>query len=478
MVARLESIPRWAIGAFAVLCIALLARAVWGGANVGYDGLYALRWGADLAGGRLPDFTSAVAPTPHPLANLTSALLSPFGQERENAFAAIVFLSYGALLWMVFRLGAALFSQTVGAVAALLLATRPLLVEGLLDSSVDLPFLALVLAATVQFVEGAKERRVLILLALAGLLRPEAWLLSALYVLWLLATSGKHTCKHNIEIVALALAAPVLWAFADLAVTGDLLFSLHGTRELAEELRRPRSVSIGTQVLPDYLVSLVGEPVAWAGVISGLACLLLVPMRVVLPLTLMFGGIGAFVILGFAGLPVLTRYLLLPAVMMVFLTAAGLYPWREEELWTARWFGAVALAVYCGGMIALAVPAGYSRSKQVSAYAQGRVTVYADLKKLLAPPEVRQAIRSCPPLLAYNHRAVPLLALILDRPPRAIGLRENSGQPGTVLVPASIRTERHFVFSNDSSRLGFSIPPGFHAVAENRSWRLIGSCGR
>jgi hypothetical protein len=56
-----------------------------------------------------------------------------------------------------------------------------------------------------------------VLLALAGLLRPEAWLLAAVY--------GVLTRRP-----ALALLAPVLWLGFDLLLTGAPLFSLAGTR--------------------------------------------------------------------------------------------------------------------------------------------------------------------------------------------------------------------------------------------------------
>ena len=33
-------------------------------------------------------------------------------------------------------------------------------------------------------------------------------------------------------------AAPLIWGFSDLAITGDFLWSLHGTHDLAAELER------------------------------------------------------------------------------------------------------------------------------------------------------------------------------------------------------------------------------------------------
>ncbi len=83
---------------------------------------------------------------------------------------------------MIYRLGAVWFGRAAGALAALLFLTRvPVLSYGV-RAYVDIPYLLLVLAALL--VESRRSRAgapVLVLLALAGLLRPEAWVFSGLY---------------------------------------------------------------------------------------------------------------------------------------------------------------------------------------------------------------------------------------------------------------------------------------------------------
>src|SRR5690606_7139235 len=91
---------------------------------------------------------------------------------------------------------------------------------------VDVPFLALVFWAAVWVVERRDDRVVVALLVLAGLLRPEAWILAGLFALW----------RRSVPLLLAAAVAPVIWAGVDLAVTGDPLRSLTGTSELAEEL--------------------------------------------------------------------------------------------------------------------------------------------------------------------------------------------------------------------------------------------------
>ena len=100
---------------------------------------------------------------------------------------ALGFLALSACGWVVYRLGAQWFGRAAGALAALILLTRvPILSYGV-RAYVDVPYLLLVLAALL--VESRRPRAgapVLALLALAGLLRPEAWAFSGLYWLYLM----------------------------------------------------------------------------------------------------------------------------------------------------------------------------------------------------------------------------------------------------------------------------------------------------
>src|SRR4051812_581998 len=76
---RVRSVPAAAPGAVWVLVIAVGLWALYGEGHVGYDGMYSLVWGRDIAHARLPDFRVPLAPTPHPLAIATGAVLAPFG---------------------------------------------------------------------------------------------------------------------------------------------------------------------------------------------------------------------------------------------------------------------------------------------------------------------------------------------------------------------------------------------------------------
>src|SRR5207249_8584679 len=169
--------------------------------------------------------------TPHPLANLPGLALAPFSPRTgEDVLVVVGFLALGAVGWLVYELGARWFGTAAGVLAAFLFLTRePVLSYGT-RAYVDLPYLALVLGALLAV---ERRRAPFVLLALAGLLRPEAWLFSAALLWWRWRTGG-----WSRELAALAAAGPVLWLASDLVATGDALHSLRGTRENVATLGR------------------------------------------------------------------------------------------------------------------------------------------------------------------------------------------------------------------------------------------------
>ena len=156
-----------------------------------YDTIYALVWGRELAHGVSPDYGAALPPTPHPLADLLGLIATPIGDGAITVTMIVAYISLGLVGYLVYRLGSLWFDRPIGAVAALIVLTRAPYLSNGLRAYVDLPYIALVLGALV--IESHKPRAgwpVLTLLALAGLLRPEAWLFSALLATWLSTSSS------------------------------------------------------------------------------------------------------------------------------------------------------------------------------------------------------------------------------------------------------------------------------------------------
>lgn len=169
----------------AAVAAALLALFPLGFPN--YDTIYALVWGREMAHGVSPDYGAALPPTPHPLADLLGLVTTPLGDGAIGVTMVVAYASLGLVAYLVYRLGSRWFDRPIGAVAALIVLTRAPYLSNGLRAYVDLPYIALVLGALL--IETKRPRAgwpVLALLALAGLLRPEAWLFSLAYLAYLL----------------------------------------------------------------------------------------------------------------------------------------------------------------------------------------------------------------------------------------------------------------------------------------------------
>ena len=189
-----------------VLVGAVALRLMAGPGLVNYDTLYALVWGRELAHGSAPDLEVAIAPTPHPLADLAAIVLSPLsswqidglhGEPAALAVVAIAYVSLALLGWVVFALGREWFNTATGVLATVIVLTRVPVLDFGARAYVDIPFLVLVLGALLVETRSPRSGApVLGLLALAGLLRPEAWLFSAFYLCWLLWPGLRSSARH------------------------------------------------------------------------------------------------------------------------------------------------------------------------------------------------------------------------------------------------------------------------------------------
>lgn len=460
----------------AVLAIAALAWAAFSRAFLNYDTLYMLVWGRNLAHGRLPDYDVTLAPTPHPLAEAAGALASLAGTDAGyTIMLALAMLAFGALVWSVFLLGRACFGWPVGAVAALVVATRvPYLSYGM-RAYVDVPFLALIVFAAL--VEVRSPRRgvpVLALLALAGLLRPEAWLLSAAYWVYMYPALDR---RGRAWTGLLALSAPLLWALSDLTITGSVVHSLSATRETAETLGRPRGVeevpSIGPRRLGEILriVPLAG------GTIGFLLGLHYLRKRSLVPAALLvLSGFG-FIAIGIAGLSLLGRYLFLPAAMIAIFFGVACFGWLVLEPRAARkrWMiGGVALAlVFVSSGIAHQTP----KVDDLRDGIQYRGMVEDDLRDLAGSiREARDVLERCPTVYVPNHRPVPILAWQLDRAPADfVSAALVQPREGAWVAPVTSRVRDRFVLDpNDPKKIAVPLaaPPPWRFVVANRSWAV------
>ena len=457
--------------------IGLAVYAAFGHAFLNYDTFYALLWGDDLVHGRTPQYDVPVAPTPHPLAIAVGGLLSPLGDAAEETFLAIGFAALGALGVGLFRLGEELYAWPVGLLAAALILTREPILNFGIRGYVDLPALALVVWAAV--LEARRPRRgapVLVLLALAGLLRPEAWLFAAVYWAW---CARPLAWPDRLRMGALAVSAPVLWALSDLLVTGNPLWSLTGTRELASELERETGLDV-VELLPRRLGEILRLPELVAAVLGCAAGLVWLRRRTLLPLAVAVANGLSFVAFAVAGLSLLTRYMFLASAMLALFAALAGLGWTALERDHPRrtlWLLA-GLSVLVG--IAAFTPMQADRLSSLRDDVAKRDRIQADLLDLVRSPEGEGALSDCRPFYVPNHRAVPSLAYWTGtRPSEIVSAQlERPGPGGLYLDPATPEVERLGILDpKDPKRLDAEVPPGYRLMARNRSWNLYSGCG-
>ncbi len=472
-----------------VLLGAAALRLMAGPGLVNYDTLYALVWGRQLAHGTAPDLEVAIAPTPHPLADLVAMLLSPLsswqidglhGEPAALAVVAIAYVSLALLGWVVFALGREWFDAATGVLATVIVLTRVPVLDFGARAYVDIPFLVLVLGALL--LETRRPRAgvpVLALLALAGLLRPEAWLFAACYLCWLLWPGLRSAARHAgprrsaawrdaAPLIALAASAPLLWALHDLLLTGNALHSLTGTRDNAEQLGRVTGIEHVPTTVPRRLGEILREPVLFAAAGGGLLALAWRRDRHVrLGSTAGVLALGAFCVLAAAGLPIITRYLLLIATLLAIFAAAGVFGWRglrpgRERIWWSR-FALVALVA----LLAFAPNQAHRIDRLSHALARQEV-IQGKLGELVDGGRVRQ------PVAVPNRRPIPLLALWLDVSPRAI-VDAQAGLPatGSYLVPATAQVARDYILDPRDRDKRIPAPPAGDTLREaNAAWRL------
>jgi hypothetical protein len=469
--------PRLAIPvATPAVLAALVALAAGGrgGLFVNYDTEYALLWGHDLIHGRTPDYEVPFAPTPHPLATLVGAIGSLFGTGfGEALFEVLAFLALGVLGWLVYALGRAWFNSATGVVAALIVLTRePILSYGV-RAYVDIPYICLLLGALL--VETRRPRAgtpVLVLMALAGLLRPEAWLFAGAYAIWLWR-GGALTRTH----VLLVIGAPALWALSDLAITGNPLHSLTGTRSTAADLGRVTGLQHVPTTLPRRLGEILREPVVFGAAVGGALALWRLRTRGVL-----LGAAGgivavvAFCVLATAGLSILTRYLLLPATILAIFAAAAVCGWTaldRDDPWRPRWMALGAVTAL--GLIAF-IPSQIDRLRNTRAALVTQARILDELHTIAD----RSPLGRCGGVTLPNRRAVPQLALWTGIAPRDIRSAQELGRwEGTSIAPASDAVADQFVLdARDKDRSLPPLPADDVELHRGRYWVVFSACRR
>lgn len=296
-------------------------------------------------------------------------MLSPLGGAATLTgfeiftVATLLFLAYAT-----YEFTWAIGGRWAGIIAVVIVLTRPETIEQLVNTNKDLLFVGLVLLAGAYVINDAylRPKTVLGLLAVAGLIRPEAWILAGVFWLWMLYETRSEALKP--VMVGLLIAAPLTWAMIDLAFTGDVLHTAHHGKVKAEAIEEAgfidrfpeRSQPKGTfEKLTGGLDRGFPGTIGWAATIAALmvfgtqillglrkgkgwysAGVLLTPLVFVIAVTV---GTIIAALFGF-GIP--GRFLLLGAFAMICVAAAAVGGAKRSPI------AATAIVVLVAGILA------------------------------------------------------------------------------------------------------------------------------
>ncbi len=437
--------------------IALAAYFGYGRGFVNSDAMWSLAWGRQLAHLETPSYRPG--PTPHPLSNLVGILLSPLGASAEAGLHAIGYLAVGSLVYATGLLAYRLFGPLAAVVAAGLILTRDdLMFYGAL-AFLDVIFAALVVSAIVLEVERRRRgAAVLTLLVIAGLLRPEAWFLAIAYAVY--ATPGDT--PKRLRFLAVAATAPVTWLLADLAVTGNPVFSFTTTRDATPGTGKPTGVAglleHGTSVFVHS-----ARPAVVAAAAIGLA----VAHRrgnLAILLGALVATLAATAIPVAAGTPLNDRYLL-ASIALVCVAASAALPLvfaRQEPLaWRAA--GAACIAIF-----AVSAPREGYRVRDT------RNTVRALTASRAAAHDLVVNGLPCLPLVLPNTRFRSTAAVWLQVAPREIVDARREVPPGSYLW--GTRTAMAGLITISGRRGAAAPTPNASVVRQKRGWTLRARC--
>ncbi len=454
-----------------MVSVAVTLRVAFDASYLNYDARYALLWARDATRGITPDYEAPFAPTPHPLSTLWSVLGVAFG---DWVIVWGTLLAFGLVVYLAFRLGSELFSPAVGIITALVILTRAAFLRDALLGYQDVPFACLIIGAAL--LEAKAPRRgapVLVPLAVAGLLRPEAWVLGGLYWLYLFR---HRDWPDRAKLALLVVAAPVVWSLMDLIVTGDALHSLHGTSDLAAEVGRRRDVSDAPYWTVQYFAYTLRQPLG-VGMPIGLAFAIVHRDRFGRAAALLLAIAGSMVVV-FAinpifGLPLIGRYVRTPSILVAIFFGVALAGWallpagRERRVWQG-------LALLTAIVFAIFIPQNVRQIQYQHEVFHRNAKLYADLRETGESKVVRRYAKRCGPIYAADHRPEAHLRWWLDTNPGSVATVEGTSNTDRRLLLVPKRNVRNRLFFRENFPK-VKPPPGARSVYDNRSWRLYAS---
>jgi hypothetical protein len=271
--------------------------------------------------------------------------------------------------------------------------------------------------------------------------------------------------RLRLKAVLAAVAAPVLWLAWDLALTGDPLFSLRGTQQLADQLDRPRSVQLAPLLAGPSIRLVLGLPLGAAGLVGVVVLARRGGDRARLVIGVLLAALVSFGVLGLAGLPLLARYLLVPATLLAVCAAAAAADWRTRPV----------LAALVGVLLLAAVPGTVTGLQSAVHDGRTRRATQATLRALLSTQTFRRVRRGCSGVTVSSYLLRPEVARHAGLPPSAVGGGFHLG--AALVLPASGRAAESLIAPGNHNPPIIAVPA--HATlltVRGGDWVLAGSC--
>jgi hypothetical protein len=450
-----------------------------------YDTYYTLVWGQELFEGSLPDYHVFRPPTPHPLATFVGWLAAPFGTDSDRLLVLASLLLFVGLLVIVFRFTQRLLGSLVALVAVLAVLTRTDVESLALRGMADLPFYVLVFGAAAYELRRPRAGwPVLVLLALAGLLRPEAWLLAGVYWLYLIPATPR---PQLVRLALLVVAAPIIWLAADTLVEHAPLYSLTETRDVAGQFGRNRTVFEAIKLIPDHLGATDKVINFGVGGLGFLLALALLRERALVPLALGALGVVTFLLIVAAGLSAIPRYLTVPSLLLTMCVGVALVGWTVAR---ERWLRIAAIAVAAISVVAIVrqLPQLNKDRRTIVHQATFVGQQHRDLFAVLDQPKVVPLLqdRRCWPITTPTHSAIPVVRYATGLSKHALQAsiqQRNPPKYGLLLIGKTFQFEpgsgrRSLSTKHSASAKWWSnVKLGsFHPVAKKGRWTVWARC--
>jgi hypothetical protein len=424
---------------------------------MGYDAWAWMVWGRELAH---LDLATTGGPSFKPLPVLVIAPLSVLGGAAPAVWLAAMRACAFASLALSYRLGARLAGAGAGAVAAIGLALSADLYRTALLGSAEPALMALTLGAVDRHLAG-RRAWALVLVAIAGLIRPEAWVVLAAYgaFLWL-----REPRLRPLVAVAVVLA-PALWLGLDWAGSGDPLHASSTATEATEGSAAHASVP-ALEVARRAADAVIVPTLVLAGV-GVVAAARRRDRRVLALAALAIAWIAIVAVMAEAGFTGTRRYLAAPAAAICVVSGAGL-AWLLSAVPRGRARVAAACAV-----VALSLAPAFIRAREEGrtlSVARSQADQLDELRLAVAKVGGRAAVKRVG-RPAVNPWLQTALAWELRAPLDGVQATWASSQRHPHWTPPAL------VFRAPVRLAGPrpALRPGTHLVARAGRWRVLRS---